>query len=120
MHSEFLVGEKKFEVEFSKFGFEKYFYDGRLLKKRWSFKLEDTLPFEVDGRLVEIKVNLYPKTFSTQAFIDGSLAVEELLPDMKRQIKVRQSQAKKDKPKKLQLIGIWVVFVLLFLVYFQW
>ncbi|MBT0588190.1 hypothetical protein [Alteromonas oceanisediminis] len=120
MDSEFLVGEKVFQVKFSKLGFERYYYDGKLLMRRWSFKFIDTVSFNVDGHAVDIKVNLYPKTFSTQAFVDGALIVEELLPDMKEQVEKGQQQLKKNKSKNIQLAFIWVTFMALFLVYFQW
>ncbi|MDY6978067.1 MAG: hypothetical protein SVW51_18015 [Pseudomonadota bacterium] len=83
-------------------------------------KFKDTVSFNVDGKLVEIKVNLYPKNFSTQAFIDGGLVIEELMPEMKEKVQNGQDKLKKDKSKNLQLIGVWIIFMLMFLAYFQW
>ncbi|GAB5382089.1 MAG: hypothetical protein Alis3KO_36020 [Aliiglaciecola sp.] len=120
MESKFLVDGKTFKVVFSKLGFEKYYYDEKLLKSRWSFKFIDTLSFQINENLVEIKVNVYPKTFSTQAYVNGELVVEELLPEMKKQVEEGKKISKRDKKKNAQLLIVWFVFMMMFLVYFQW
>ena len=71
MESTFDVDGKAFKVEFSVFGFEKYYYDGNLLLKRWSCKFKDRLSFECGKRNVEIDISISSKNWSIQAFIDG-------------------------------------------------
>ena len=118
MEANFDVSGKEFKIVFSMFGIEKYYYDGRLLLRRWSFKFKDRLRFEVGGCVVEIDVSMTYKSFSTQAFVNNELAVEELFPEFKT--RVETSNPKTNNRSLLVNFVLWLVLSIVLLSLFQW
>ena len=86
MEASFEVNGKEFKVDFSMLGSEKYYFNGVLLKKRRSYKFNDRLVFDTEEGEIEIAVSLSPKNWSTQAFFNNELIVEELFPEYKQKI----------------------------------
>ncbi len=120
MEASFYVRGKEFKVDFSMFGSEKYYYDGELLRKRWSFKFNDRLIFDTAEGKIEISVSLSPKAWSIQAFLDNELIVEELFPEYKQKIEDRNNTKGMRKSSMLKNATLWCVFTITFLLIFQW
>lgn len=120
MEASFDVRGKPFKVDFSMFGLEKYYFNGELLKKRWSFKFNDRLTFDTDGGKVEIVVSLSPKSWSTQAYLDNELVVEELFPEFKKKIEDGKKTKAMSKSSMFKNAILWCVLTLAFLLIFQW
>ena len=115
MKSTLEVNGKAFEVAFSLFGNERYYYDGNLLFSRWSLKLNDRLNFNCEGRDVTISVAISTKKWSVQACIDGELAVEELFPEMKGKVEGNAPKKGCTKTYWAKTIILWfVVFFVMF------
>ncbi len=119
MESKFDVNGKIFKVDFSMLGCEKYFYNGNLLLKRWSFKLKDRLSFACDGSNVEIDVSLSKKEWSIRAFVDGVLVVEELFPEYKKKVEQARSNAGLTKVGMIKNFVLWLVLGTVFFTIIQ-
>ncbi|MCJ8271562.1 MAG: hypothetical protein MJK04_19450 [Psychrosphaera sp.] len=103
MKAIFEVNEKEFQVVFSLLGFEQYYYDGILLKKRWSFKFKDRLCFDINGEIIEFVISLSTKDWSIKVLKNGDVIVDELFPEIKA--KIAQS-SKSNRMKKKQCLKI--------------
>jgi hypothetical protein len=120
MEASFDVNGKKFKVDFSLFGAEKYYYDGALLKKRTSFKSNDRLVFDTDEGKIEIVVSLSTKNWSTQAFINDRLIVDELFPEIKKKIEDRRNSNGVSQLSMFKKVILWCVLTVIFIAIFQW
>ncbi|CAM4187928.1 hypothetical protein [Pseudoalteromonas byunsanensis] len=120
MEASFDVRGKEFKVVFSMFGSEKYYFDGELLKKRWNFKFNDRLVFETNEGKVEIVVSLSPKAWSTQAFLDNELVVEELFPEFKQKVENSKQTKGMSKSSMFKIAILWCALTVMFLLIFQW
>lgn len=120
MNAIFDLSRKEFKVELSFLGFEKYYYDGKLLKKRWSFKFNDGVSFEIDSDIVEIVVSLSLNSWSMQIFKNGGLVVDELFPEFKNKVAERKKSKRMSKCKIFQNLVLWFVLVFTFTLIFQW
>jgi hypothetical protein len=120
MEASFDVNGKKFEVDFSLFGAEKYYYDGTLLKKRRSFKFNDRLVFDTEEGKIEIVVSLSTENWSTQAFINDRLIVDELFPEIKKKIEDRKNSNGVSQLSMFKKVILWCVLTIVFIAIFQW
>lgn len=100
-------------------GHEKYFYDGKLLLKRWNFRFKDRLAFECDGCKVEIDVSISRNEWSTRAFIDGVLAVDELFPAYRAKIEQAKSRRESRAFWVLKNLSLWLVLAAVILAIFR-
>ncbi|GAA0819424.1 hypothetical protein GCM10009111_23400 [Colwellia asteriadis] len=120
MEASFDVRGKEFKVDFSMLGSEKYYFNGELLKKRWNFKFNDRLVFDTDEGKIEIVVSLSPKSWSTQAFLDNELVVEELFPEFKQKIEDGKKTKGMSKSGMFKNAILWCALTVTFLLIFQW
>jgi hypothetical protein len=120
MEASFDVNGKEFKVDFSMLGSEKYYFNGVLLKKRRSFKFNDRLVFDTEEGKIEIAVSLSPKNWSTQAFINNELIVEELFPEFKQKIEDGKSSKGMGKSGMFKNVILWCILTIVFLMIFQW
>jgi len=115
MESTFDVNGREFKVEFSLLGHEKYSYDGRVLRKRWSFKFNDRLAFDIDGENIEIVVSLSRKSWSIQAYKNNELLVKELFPKIKQRLEKRHNRKPMTKGGMLKNVVLWSVITIVLL-----
>ena len=108
MESTFEVNGKNFRVDFSLFGFEKYYYDGNLLLKRWSFKFKDRVVFECDSKVVEIDVSVSMRDWSMRAIVDGVVEVEELFPAHRDRMYGNRNNPPATQVSWLKLLVSWL------------
>lgn len=118
MQASFDVDGKEFKVVFSFFGTEKFYYDGQLLLSRWSFKLNDRLSFDLGNSVVEINIMLSRKRWSTQAFVNNKLVVDELFPDVKSKLETPNNGM--TSRSTLGNVVLWLVLAIGFMFLFQW
>ncbi|WP_064608902.1 hypothetical protein [Photobacterium sp. J15] len=119
MDANFDVNGKEFRVSFSFLGFEKYYFDGKLLKKRWNIKRKDRLTFVVDGETVEIVVFISTKDISTQAYVNGQLVVEELFPEFKEKIALKNRSKPSNVSVMIKQFILWFILALIFMSVYQ-
>lgn len=87
MKSKFEVNGKSFEIEYSVFGYEKYLYDGKVIRSCWSFKTkQSTEIFDINGDELKIENKASFKSFNSSAFLNGQLIVDDLFPYLTRRI----------------------------------
>ena len=120
MESSFDVRGKEFRVNFSLFGLEKYYFNGVLLKKRRTLKFNDRVIFDTDEGRIEIVVALSPNNWSTKAFLNNELIVEELFPEVKNRIQSRRKPEAVGKLDMFKKAILWCVLVVIFFLVFQW
>ena len=120
MEASFDVKGKKFKIDFSMFSSEKYYFNGILLKKRRNFKFNDRLVFDTEEGKIEIAVALSPTNWSTQAFINNELIVEELFPEYKQKIEDGNNSKGIGKSGLFKNAILWCVLTVAFLLIFQW
>ena len=120
METSFDVRGKQFKVDFSMFGLEKYYFNGELLKKRWNFKFNDRLTFDTDVGKIEIVVSLSPKSWSTQAYLDNELVVEELFHEFKQKIEDGKKSKRMGKSGMFKNAILWCALTVTALLIFQW
>lgn len=120
MDATFDVKGKEFKVDFSMLGFEKYYFDGRLLKKRWNFRFNDRIEFDTENGKIEIDVSLSSKSWSTKAFLDGKLLVEELFPEFKQKIEDRKKSKRMGFRGMVKNVILWCVLAIIFMSIFQY
>ena len=119
MNATFNLNGKEFKVELSFLGFEKYYYDGKLLKKRWSFKFNDSVLFEINGDTIEITVSVSLNHWSMQVLKNGELVVEELFPELKKRVTERKKQKRVGKLKAFKNMALWFILVFVLTLIFQ-
>ncbi len=118
MQASFDVDGKEFKVVFSIFGTEKFYYGDQLLLSRWSFKLNDRLSFNLGNNVVEIHFMLSRKSWSTQAFVNKELVVDELFPDIKAKLETPHKGI--TSRSKVGNVVLWFFLAIGFMFFFQW
>lgn len=71
------------EVNYTWWGREEYYVDGRLLNRRWNASLSGTRQFDIGGHSIRIQVVQGQTQYFTRVFVDDALHVEELFPKVK-------------------------------------
>jgi hypothetical protein len=92
-----------FEVRWSWWGQEEYFYDGSLLQKVWNLTtFSGERNFRINGHTVHISWSAKEK-FQTKVYVDEHIRVEDLFP-----LPVRH-RAPFSWKKTLKTVAIWAV-----------
>jgi hypothetical protein len=73
------------EVNYTWWGREEYYVNGRLLERRWNASLSGKRQFHIGGHSVRIEVFIGQRQYFTRVFVDDKLHVEELFPTAKSQ-----------------------------------
>jgi hypothetical protein len=95
------------EIRWSALGFEEYILDGVLVEKRWGFAFSGERNFMVDGAQIRISYQLGWRDFSSQAYINDVLYVEELFPDIAK---------KTNKARKKTSLRSFVISVIVWMI----
>jgi len=80
-------------VTFGLLGFEEYIADDKLLKRQRTFRTSGSESFLVGEHRVTITVAATQGSWSSKAFVDGKVCVDDLFPKFARRV-----QAKRYKP----------------------
>ena len=103
-----MIGEpepKPFEVRFTWWGLEEFFYDGQLLERRWNLGMSGQRQFQLPRHLVQVEVKIGRNEYFSRLLLDGKVYVEELFPQTK-------AQFERWKTPRHRLMRIAVFFVL--------
>lgn len=120
MESSFDVNGKEFKVNFSMLGLAKYYFTGVLLQKRRTLKFNDRVVFNTDEGKIEIAVSLSKNNWSTQAFLNNELIVEELFPEFKTKFQANRESKATGGLGMLKKAILWCVLTVIFFLVFQW
>ena len=112
-----IIGDDEFTAKYSYFGHEKYFLNGKLIRKHWNLRFTGQRTFDIGGHELVIDVSVKPYDYYCKAFLDGELYVEELFPEFKERFAQR---AKPASPIKwIALTVTWVAIFLFLFALFQ-
>jgi len=82
MKSTFEVNGKEFKIVYSMLGRERYLYDGKVIRSGWSLKAKSIEVFDIAGDDLKIDNSASFKDFSSKAYVNGELIVEDLFPEV--------------------------------------
>ena len=81
MESTFKIGSRKIKFTISNFGMRRIYVDDCLIDKKWKLLPYGVQEVQVDGKPMRIEIPSRD-TGNNSAYYDGTLIVEELLPEM--------------------------------------
>lgn len=80
-------------ISWSPFGLEKYFLDGKLIEKRWSWSFSGTREFVVDNARLRIEFRLSFREYFSRVYVNDALHIEELFPEVAARFAAARSRA---------------------------